>query len=378
MTRDDLRAQFSYLDNGRIYLNHAATGPWSRFVEQGVQTFIDGRSRGEIDIFPRTIRTIGEARAMAAAMIGAAPERIAFVQNTSEGLNVLAAGLDWKSGDRILLFEREFPSNVYPFLNARRHGVEIDFVPERNGGYRLEDVERLITPRTRLVAVSWVQFLSGYRMDLDALGAICARHGALLSVDAIQGIGAVRLDLAATPVDFLSAGVQKWQLGPQGVAIIFVSERVQERLRQAHLGWISVQNAWNFFDYDNPLHSDARRYENGTYNSIGITGYHGALRLFETFGHDAVARHVHENASHAIARVLELGLPLITPEDPERRAGIVTFRHERAEELQRHLLERHMTVSARVGHVRVSPHCYNTAAEIDAVFEEIGKFDAVG
>ena len=374
MTLQELRAQVPYLESGRIYLNHAATGPWSRFVEDGVQAFIDGRARGEIDVFMQTIRTIGEARAMAAAMIGADPARIAFVQNTSEGLNVLAAGLEWKTGDRILLFEREFPSNVYPFLNARRHGVEIDFVPERDGGYALEDVERLITPRTRLVAVSWVQFLSGYRMDLAALGAICARHGALLSVDAIQGIGAERLDLASTPVDFLSAGVQKWQLGPQGVAFIYVSERVQALLKQAHLGWISVQNAWNFFDYDNPLQDDARRYENGTFNSIGITGYHGALRLFEAFGHDAVVRQVRANAAHAVRRVRELGLRLVTPEDASRRAGIVTFAHDRAEELQRHLLERRLTVSARVGHVRVSPHWYNTTEEIDTVFEEIRLF----
>lgn len=374
MTIEDIRSQFSYLQSGKIYLNHAATGPWSRYVEDGVTAFIEGRARGEIDIYLETMRIVGEARGMAAGMIGTDPSHIAFVQNTSEGLNVLAAGLDWKSGDRILLFDREFPSNVYPFLNARRHGVEIDFVPQRDGRIELEDVERAMTTRTRIVAVSWVQFLSGYRIDLAALRQICDRYGALLSVDAIQGVGAARLDLRETPVDFLSAGVQKWQLGPQGVAIIYVSPRVQDMISQSHLGWISVQNAWNFFDYDNPLQADARRYENGTYNSIGVTAYHGALRLFEDIGHDRVAALVRANAAHAHTRLKEMGLDVITPAQEEQRAGIVTFRHDRAEELQRFLQLRDMVVSARVGHVRISPHCYNTADEIDAVLDAVRDF----
>ena len=376
MTIEDIRSQFSYLQSGKIYLNHAATGPWSRYVEEGVNSFIEGRARGEIDIYLDTMRIVAEARGMAAGMIGTDSYHIAFVQNTSEGLNVLAAGLDWKSGDRILLFDREFPSNVYPFLNARRHGVEIDFVPQRDGRIELEDVERAMTPRTRVVAVSWVQFLSGYRIDLAALRQICDRYGALLSVDAIQGIGATRLDLRETPVDFLSAGVQKWQLGPQGLAIIYASPRGREMIAQAHLGWISVQNAWNCFDYGNPLQDDARRYENGTYNSIGITAYHGALRLFEDIGHDRVAELVRANAAHAYARMHELGLDVITPAEEQHRAGIVTFRHDRAEELQRYLQLRDMVVSARVGHVRVSPHCYNTADEIDAVMDAVRDFRA--
>ncbi|MBE0645779.1 MAG: aminotransferase class V-fold PLP-dependent enzyme [Bacteroidetes bacterium] len=374
MTVEEIRQQFPYLESGKMYLNHAATGPWSRYVEADVQAHIDGRARGSIDVFMDTMRIIGETRSMAAAMIGADPARLAFVQNTSEGLNVLAAGLDWKPGDRILLIDREFPSNVYPFLNTRRFGVEIDFVPQRDGRVDMEDVARAMTSRTRLVAVSWVQFLSGFRIDLAVLRQICDRFGALLSVDAIQGIGAVRLDLQATPVDFLSAGVQKWQLGPQGVAIIYVSARAQELISQSHMGWISVQNSWNFFDYDNPLQEDARRYENGTYNSIGITGYHGALRLFEAIGHDRVAQLVQANAEHTCARAREYGFEVITPEDTHSRAGIVTFRHEQADELQQHLMRKNIVVSARVGHVRISPHCYNTFDEIDAVLTEIRNF----
>ncbi len=374
MTINEIRNQFPYLETGKIYLNHAATGPWSRFVEEGVQAFVDGRARGGIDIYMDTMRIIGETRAMAASMIGTDAARIAFAQNTSEGLNILASGLDWKPGDRILLFEREFPANIYPFLNARKHGVEIDFVPQRDGRIELDDIEKALTPKTRLCAVSWVQFLSGFRIDLIELRRLCDRVGALLSVDAIQGLGALRLDLRKTPVDFLSAGTQKWQLGPQGLAIVYISERVQEMISQAHLGWISVQDAWNFFDYDNPLLDDARRYENGTYNSIGLTAFHGALRLFEAIGHDRVDTLVRANTAHAFACARESGFEVITPGNPEARAGIITFRHDRADELQQHLLEKKMVVSARVGHVRLSPHCYNTTDEIDTVMSAIREF----
>jgi selenocysteine lyase/cysteine desulfurase len=368
MTTADLRACFPYLNNGLIYLNHAATSPWSTRVEKAMLDFQREWTHGDIEIFERTMRTVSETREMAAAMIGCAASRLAFSLNTSEGLNVLASGLEWKSGDRILLGELEFPSNVYPFLNLKRHGVEIDFVPQRDGIILIEDVERMLTPRTRLVALSWVQFLSGFTIDLGTLGALCRAKGVLLSVNAIQGIGARRLNLAETPVDFLSAGAQKWQMSPQGTGIIYVSEETQERIAQASLGWLSVRNAWDFAKYRLDLRDDARRYESGTWNTIGLHGYHGALSLFADTGHDEVARRVRRNADHAYARASELGFDMLTPADPAQRAGIVTFRHPRSEEVVAQLQKRRITLSARSGCVRLSPHFYNTPEEIDAAF----------
>lgn len=373
MTIDEIRAQFSHLESGHIYLNHAATSPWSRMMEESVREFIDGRARGDIDTYAATMRTIGEARAWAAEMIGCDAGRIAFAQNTSEGLNILAAGFPWRQGDHVILVDQEFPANIYPFLNLRRHGVELSFVPQREGQVLIEDIEAAITPRTRLVAISWVQFLSGYTVDLAALKTLCESRGVLLSVDAIQGVGGIRLNLAETPVDFLSAGVQKWQMGPQGLAIVYVSERVQDMLQQAVLGWINVKDAWNFFDYRMDLLDDARRYESGTFNSIGLHAYHGALRLFRAVGHDEVERLVRNNATYTYERAIERGLAVVTPSDPARRAGIVTFRHEQAEALQAGLQQRRITVSARVGHVRIAPHFYNTTEEIDALFAALDE-----
>lgn len=371
MTLDSIREHFPYLKSGRIYLNHAATSPWSSTMEQEVLRFIDLRARGDIEIYPETMHIITETRAWVAEMIGCDAGDLSFALNTSEGLNILAAGLDWKHGDHIVLVDQEFPANIYPFLNLRRHGVDVSIVAQRNGSVALEDIEAAMTARTRLVAVSWVQFLSGSVIDLAQLRALCERRGALLSVDAIQGIGAIRLDLRTTPVDFLSAGVQKWQMGPQGVGIVYTSARVRDMLQQAVVGWINVKNAWDFFDYTLDLLDDARRYESGTYNSIGITGYRGALRLFREVGHHRVEELVRANATHAWQRAREMGLGLITPEEPSRRAGIVTFRLPDAGRIQQQLQQRGITVSARVGHLRVSPHFYNTTEEIDACFDAI-------
>ncbi|MBI5647292.1 MAG: aminotransferase class V-fold PLP-dependent enzyme [Ignavibacteriae bacterium] len=368
----DVRSLFPYLESGRIYLNHAATGPWSTYVEDAVRRATEVFVRGDIEIYQSFLRVLGETRVLAGDMLGCAPERVAFVQNTSEGLNVLASGLAWKPGDRIVLAEQEFPANVYPFLNATRHGVELDFVPQRNGVIELADVERAIGPRTVLVALSWVQFLSGYTIDLKALSDLCAARNVLLSIDAIQGLGALRLDLRETPVDFLSAGVQKWQLAPQGVAVIYASERAQERIAQAHFGWLSVGHAWDFFDYRLAPRDDARRYENGTYNTVGIFGTHGSYSLFQRVGMENVERSVRALANHAYERIAEKGFPLLTPADPARRAGIVTFRHDRADAVAETLHTRGITVSARSGHIRIAPHFYNTTDEIDAAVEAIG------
>ncbi|PLX25801.1 MAG: aminotransferase, partial [Ignavibacteria bacterium] len=213
-----------------------------------------------------------------------------------------------------------------------------------------------------------------FTLDLAAVKAICDRHDALLSVDAIQGLGARQLDVNKVSVDFLSSGVQKWQLGPQGVGIMYVSTKVQDLIRQSHVGWISVQNAWDFFDYVLDLQEDARRYENGTFNAVGISGYHGALSFFEQIGFDEAERRVREITTYTFERAMELGFDVVTPAEEALRAGIVTFRHPQAEEVQKHLQQRKMVVSARVGHVRVSPHFYNLREEVDAVLSSVKEF----
>ncbi len=182
-------------------------------------------------------------------MINCNADRIAFVDNTSNGLNILAQSIDWKKGDRILLNDIEFPANVYPFLNLKRLGVEVDFVKSENGIVTSDQIINSIKPETKLVSVSFVQFLSGYKIDLEKIGKYCRTNDIIFCVDGIQGIGAMRIDVKKCKIDFLSCGTQKWLLGMQGLAFIFVDEDFQKKMIPANVGWLSVENAWNLLDY---------------------------------------------------------------------------------------------------------------------------------
>ncbi|NTV47782.1 MAG: aminotransferase class V-fold PLP-dependent enzyme, partial [Chlorobiales bacterium] len=245
----------------QIYLNHAAVSPLSTRVVAAITRHL--QERGETDIenfFPTLLPALTSARGRVANFIGCASKSIAFVQNTSYGLNLLAQGLKWRKGDRIILYEREFPANVYPFLNLEKRGVKVDFVKDHNGEIYLDDIEKLITPRTRLVSLSFVQFLTGYRLDLKALATLCHKHEVICSIDAIQGLGALPVDCKDSGIDFLACGGHKWAMSPMGTGFICVSDSLLERLDPVMVGWTSVDDAWNMLDYRLELLPDARRY----------------------------------------------------------------------------------------------------------------------
>ena len=365
MSEEQLRSFFPFIKTGRIYLNHAATSPLSTYVTANIQKQMEIRSRGVIENYVDTVALVEETRALVPDMLHASPERIAFVQNTSDGINILASGIEWNTGDRILLNDVEFPANVYPFLNQKKHGVEIDFIHADNGVISTEQIINAITPHTRLLSISWVQFLSGVRCDLKMLGDICRERGIIFCVDAIQGLGALQLDLEATPVDFLSCGAQKWLMSPHGIGFVYLSEEMQARIQQSNVGWLAVNNAWDFLDYKLDLLPSAQRYEGGTKNVFGIAGFNGALQLFREFGWERVEERVLSNTSHLYKRLSEEGFDVVTPSAETMRAGIVSFAHPRSEEIFLDLKEQNIDVSHRLGAIRISPHFYNTHEEID-------------
>jgi selenocysteine lyase/cysteine desulfurase len=196
------RTLFPAIETGTVYLNHAATSPLSSRVVAAVDNYLLERSKTRIDNFGSLIRIAKETKEYIAKLINAAPDRITFCDNTSNALNILATGLDWKQGDRIILNDIEFPANVYPFLNLKRHGVEVDFVKSRGGKILPEDIDAAMTDRTRLLSISHVQFLSGYRADLKSIGELCEKQGILFSVDAIQSAGVVPVDVQEMKIDF--------------------------------------------------------------------------------------------------------------------------------------------------------------------------------
>jgi selenocysteine lyase/cysteine desulfurase len=362
------RKYFPFLENGTIYFNHAAVSPLSTLVLEKIQEFQTMRSIGPIDDYKRVMRVTETVKQQVGALLGTTSDRIAFSDNTSNGLNILAQGLRLRPGDEIVLNDLEFPSNVYPFLNLARDGVVMVYAKSRDGRVTAEDIIACITPRTKVVSVSYVQFLTGYRVNLKTLSDYCRPRGIILAVDAIQGLGAVRLNVNETPVDFIASGCQKWMMADMGLSFVYVSKAVQEQLSPRYIGWLSVKNAWNLLDYHVDLRDDAAALQSGTTNVMGIFALGGALELFELTGQEARERVILSNTRYFIERLQEAGFaPLLAGLPDAELAGIVTFKPANAAELFERLGALKIVCSLREGYIRFAPHFYNTREEIDAV-----------
>ncbi len=357
------------------YLNHAALGPLPRRTADTLAEFAaDFRDRGvmaEAKWMPAVKRT----RRLVADLLHVGTDEIAFTKNTSQGLNIVAASLPWKQGDVIVTVRGEFPANVYPWLALQRMGVEVRFVQPRQGRIMLADLDSALAG-AKMLAISWVQYSNGFRIDLAAVSDLCRRRGVLLCLDAIQGAGVLPLDLHATPVDFCAFGAHKWLLAPQGVGILYVNERVRDLLTPANVGWIGV--AWRdyaAFDYESPLLDGAPRYEEGTRSLIGIAGLEQSLSLLSEIGAAAIEERLCTLTDHLAQRMLEHGYQMLTPLLPESRSGIITVSHPQrsAHEVWERLRAARIVAAVREGGVRLSPHLYNTFEEMDAVVEALER-----
>jgi len=360
------RSYFPYLTSGMLYFDHAAVSPFSTPVRKAIEEYLALKSETEPGPFERVLRLMVETKERIGKLVGTSKERIALFDNTSNGLNVLAGGLDWKPGDRILLTDIEFPANVYPFMNLRRHGVEVDFVKNENGQIRPEAIETAITPKTKLFSISHVQFLHGFKANLAAIGAICRQKGVIFSVDAIQAAGVVPIDVDAMKIDFLSSGGQKWLMAPEGIAFIYVSEGCQERLKLGTMGWMNNKDFFSdFFRYRIDPDPSARRFENGTPNFAGMFGFNASLQLLLEVGVEKIQHHLRDLTQFVIDRVTKAEMELVSPASPEDRAGIVTFRPKNAPEIFAELKKHNIHVSIREDCIRFSPHFYNTRDELE-------------
>ena len=360
------RSLFPHIRKGTLWLNHAAIGPVTTRTRAAVDEFIANRSEGTIDEYPEIAALFRDAKNEIGKMIGAPNDRLAFVESASTGLNVLASGLDWKSGDRIVLNDMEFPGNVVPFLNLKRHGVEIDFIKNNNNVITPEMVEAAITPRTRLLSISFVQFVSGFKADLKAIGEVCKRHNVVFSVDGIQGLGTTPLNVQECGIDFLSTSAHKWLLSMTGTGFIYITHDMQERIHQRYAGWTSNKNFFSrFFDYRVDLDDTARRYEYGSLNSLGIVALKESVALLNEVGIDDIHRHLLDLTDRLFEFADAAGLNTVTPRDRTMRSGIVSFTTDHAEPLFNELKTMNIIVSLRDGKIRLSPHFYNTMEDID-------------
>jgi selenocysteine lyase/cysteine desulfurase len=355
------------------FLDHAAVAPVSGRAADAMRRHAEEAAthahvRG--GLYPESKR----ARQLSAKLLNCHPEEVTFVKNTSEGLSYVANGLNWSKGDKIVTTAAEFPANIYPWMNLQTAGVQLRMVPEDKGRIPLDRIVQLIDERTRLVTISAVQFASGYRTDLAALGAACQERGVLFCVDAIQALGCVPIDVRAMKIDFLSADGHKWLLGPEGAGIFYCRHELLGSLRPTSLGWLSVKDPMNFGEYKLDFRNDARRFDGGSYNLAGIWGLGASIEWLLDIGIDNVWKRVGALTDRLVEGVQEKGYRVVSSRESGEASGIVAFvsgthDHNR---IVSHLRQEYRTViAAREGRLRVSPHFYNTEAEIDQLVEHL-------
>lgn len=375
MNISDIRTYFPYLNNRIIYFNHAATGPVCKPVIDRINEVLKERSESKMDDYQSFLSVADETKELLARYLNTGKERIAFTDNTSNGFNILAQGLKWESGDKIILNDIEFPSNVYPFLNLQKKGVEVEFVKSKDGIVSAEDIINAADNKTKLISVSYVQFLSGYKIDLEILGEFCKSKNIILSIDAIQGLGALQLDVQKCNIDFLSCGVQKWMLGLQGMAFIYISKELQEKMEPTFVGWLSVENAWDLLQFEMKIKSSASAFQTGTINAVGIYALNISLKMFESFGFRRVENSVIDHTLFLRNKLKDERIRLYPDELEEKYfSGIVTFKHPDSEGLFNWLTERNIITSLREKMIRLSPHFYNNEEDIDKVVDAIKNY----
>jgi cysteine desulfurase / selenocysteine lyase len=350
------------------YFDHAAVAPLTGGAKMVINHWAEDATCNGSAFYPAWIEQIEELRNLAAQMIGADSSEIALVGNTTAGINLVAEGFPWQPGDNIVTRADEFPSNQYPWLNLAPKGVEMRRIPTEGGRLDLQRLADACDRRTRIVSISWVTYSHGWRHDLRQLAEIVHQRGALLFIDAIQGLGAFPLDVKKIPVDFLAADGHKWMLGPEGAGLFYIRREHLNLLRPTGVGWSSVKHSHDFNRIELDLKDTAARYEGGSQNVCGLTALGASLILLAQFPAEAIAARVLEITDLACRRLEELGALIISDRgSKENKSGIVLFELPGRDPmaLRRECFEKGVILSCRSGRLRISPHAYNDEADVD-------------
>jgi cysteine desulfurase / selenocysteine lyase len=355
-----------------VFLNHAAIAPLPRPVADACDRAVRDRLVGAAKRYRVWMAGLEETRRMAALLVGSAPDEIALTGNTSEGLCTVANGLGLGSGDAVLVTSPDFPSLLYPWMNLQRRGVRVDMVHRgKDGRFGVAEVQRALTPQTRILAVSSVDFATGFGADLEELGRFCSEHSLLFCVDAIQGLGVLEMDVERCRIDFLATGGHKWLLGPMGTGFLHVSRRVMNRLEPTVVGWHSVENA-EFFGPDFRLHRDARKFEPGTLNVPGLLGLGAAFRLLLSLGIREIRSRVFTFNQMLHDELSDRGMHVLSSMREGERSGILSVVPPGSPEWWfKGLLERGIVHSLRAGRLRFAPHFYNDAADLERLLAAV-------
>lgn len=357
------------------YLNHAAHGPYPLRTARAVKEYADAWTNPAAYDSSFNERVLRENRAGIASLAGGSPDNVAFVGSLADGMNLLANGLDWKSGDNLIIPGYEFPSVVYPFLNLQRHGVEIRFI-DRNSEGRTDIgiIEQHMDDRTRAVAISHIEWQDGYRNDLHALGDLCDSRGIELFVDATQSLGAAPINLEDTKVTAIAAHGYKWLLSSFGNAVVVFNKGAVDRIYPTYIGRLSVDADSEDTNWELNFRDSAARFQTGGLNMQSLIALHASLSLLQEVTPAAATAHTDQLTEQLADGLTNAGYQVVSDRSPEHRSQIVTFTSGDREQDQRiadHFQHHKISVAVRGGRIRVSPFFYNTSSEIDVLLEHL-------
>ena len=354
-----------------IYLNHAAVSPLCRPAANAMKWLAeDGCTYGSLH-YDRWMESYDGLRKSAARLINAAADEIAIVKNTSEGIATVALGIDWQPGDRVVAFREEFPANYYPWLRLQKRGVSITWLSIYD---QIETIGAAI-PGARLLAISFVNYLSGYRVDLTAVGRLCRENNCFFFVDAIQGMGALPLNVEANHIDALAADGHKWMMASEGTGVLYIRRKWLDAIEPAEFGWTNPANYADYSSRDMTLRPDAGRYECGTLNTIGCFGLRAALDFLLEVGTESIAASVLALAGQLENGARDKGYEVMVERTPATGSGIVSIRHPSldARLVVSQLKQKRILAAPRQGWVRMSPHFYLNSEEMEQVIEGLPK-----
>jgi selenocysteine lyase/cysteine desulfurase len=366
----ELRALFPITQRA-VYLNHAAVSPLPIPAIEAVESQLrDVHKNGSLN-FRDWLGIKESARGLLAQFLNARREQVAFTRNTSDGLSTVANGMRWRSGDNIVTFKNEFPSNIYPWLRlTQTAGVELRTCDEQNGRIDLDELTSLVNQQTRIIAISHVQFASGFRVDLERLGTIARKHDALLVVDTIQALGVVPTDVQGELIDVAAGGGHKWLLSPEGTGYLFLSDRARERIEPTLVGWVSVPHPEDHFNWDQGWNEGALAWETGTGPAALLYGLEASLRLIRYQGVPRIQKYLRELTDYLCSQLDLRSYEIVSSRMEKERSQIVCIRHKggiSAMELYSKLKQRRIITAPRGDRLRIAPHFYNNNDDIDAL-----------
>jgi selenocysteine lyase/cysteine desulfurase len=359
-----------------IYFNHAAVSPLNTYALNYANKFLeDAVVNGSIN-YKNWLKNVDTAKDIAADLIKASSDEIAIIKNTTSGILLVANGLRLKPGDNIIIPEKEFPANVYPWLNLKKKGIEVRFAKWTDGRVLIDDLLKLIDKRTRLLSISHVQFTNGFKIDLEELGHHLKKKGVLFFVDAIQSMGVFDIDVKKCNIDFLAADSHKWLLGPEGVGFFYCKNSNLDLLELDNFGYTSVINSDNYLDYNMTLRPDASRFEEGSLNMLGIHTALGSLKLIKEVTREKVKENIISLTDYLVDRLEGEGCTVRSPRrDDNEKSGIVSFvsKNHSTKKLYLKLMRNNCYVALRDNAIRLSPHFYNSTEEGARLIDLVSK-----